>query len=193
MKVLDEPRDASTAAVGGQQRESPVFPVNNERSDLSEPRTERGGRESRQFHSAFPVCIPTGVVRSDSNSGKLGVGWRSPGRKNANLPESDAGVSPSQVDGTARTGQANTHTDSFESFRYRPRLCAVTPVNSPTNRYQAYHPPQRLTACAQPGVPPPGTVPPVVSARPPPRERGSHTSLRFISAYRNRPPRMTFR
>ena len=66
-----------------------------------------------------------GVVQYDNNSGKVGVGWRSPviarlrlagsqkspisGHiKNASLPESDSAVRRSQVDGTARTGQADT-------------------------------------------------------------------------------------
>ncbi len=44
-----------------------------------------------------------------TNSGNVSVGWRSPGPTNASLPKSDSDVSPSQVDGTARTGHADIH------------------------------------------------------------------------------------
>jgi hypothetical protein len=80
--------------------------------------------------------MPTGVVHRDSNSGKVGVVWRSPAIagcnpassqksmisddiKNASLPESDYAARHSQVDGTARTGQADTqaHHTSHEVRR----------------------------------------------------------------------------
>ena len=83
--------------------------------------------------------MPVRVEHKDDNSGKVGVVWRSPVIKNASLPESDSDVSPSQVDGTARMGQADT---------------------------QAHHSRKGLTACVQTGVPVKGILPPVVSARP---------------------------
>jgi hypothetical protein len=52
--------------------------------------------------------MPTGVVQLVSNSGKVGVVWRSPVIKNASLPESGFVARRSQADGTARTGQADT-------------------------------------------------------------------------------------
>ena len=100
--------------------------------------------ESRHFHSAFHDFMPAGGVSINSNSGKVGVVWRSPVIKNASLPESDSDVSPSQVDGTARTGQADT---------------------------QAHHSRKGLTACVRTRVPARGILPPVGPARPTPRER----------------------
>jgi hypothetical protein len=126
--------------------------VSDECSDaLSEPRTEQGGRESRHFHSALHGFMLNGVVPRGNNSGKVGVVWRSPVIKNASLPESDADASPNQVDGTARTGQADT---------------------------QAHHSLTGLTACVQTGVPARGILPPVMSARPTPCERKPRRSRR---------------
>ncbi len=109
------------------QRESPALPVSDECSDaLSEPRSEQGGREARTLRAT---------------TGKVGVVWRSPVSKNASLPESDFAARRSQVDGTARTGQADT---------------------------QTHHSLTGLTACVQTGVPARGILPPVVSACPAP-------------------------
>ena len=48
------------------------------------------------------------VAPQDSDPGNVGAVWRSPVIKNASLPESDSAVRRSQVDGTARTGLADT-------------------------------------------------------------------------------------
>ena len=121
------------------QRESPALPVRGECSDTSRNREpNRVGVNRVQFHSACRGFMPAGVVHERSNSGKVEVNWRSSGIKNASLPESDSAVRRSQVDGTARTGQADT---------------------------QAHHSHTGLTACVQAGVPVRGILPPLVSAR----------------------------
>ncbi len=48
--------------------------------------------------------MSSGFVSEATNSGKLEVRWRSSGVTNASLPEADAAVRPSRMDGTARTG-----------------------------------------------------------------------------------------
>ena len=139
------------------QRENPTLPVSDECSDTqSEPRSEQGGSESRTLRATNKKLKSGGAGTASSYSGKVGVVWRSPviarlrlagsqksqisGHiKNASLPESDFAVRRSQVDGTARTGQADT---------------------------QAHHSRQGPTACVQTGVPARGILPPLVSARP---------------------------
>ncbi len=66
--------------------------------------------------------MSAGFVLEDTDLGKLEVGWRSSGITNASLPESDADVSPSQVDGTARTGLADIHAH-HASHEARRRAC----------------------------------------------------------------------
>jgi len=87
------------------------------------------------------LCSPEVVLRN-TNSGKVEVVWRSSVIKNASLPKSDFAVRHSQVDGTARTGQADT---------------------------QARHSREGPTACVQTGVPTRGILPPLVSDPPDPK------------------------
>ena len=80
--------------------------------------------------------MPAGAEHRDNNSGNVGVVWCPPVTKTTSLPELDSDVSPSQDDGTARTGQADT---------------------------QAHHSHQGPTACVQIRVPVRGLLAPVGS------------------------------
>jgi len=86
----------------------PPFPRRASDPTNRNRRLSRAGVKRVHFHSACHGFIRPVVVHGSSNSGKVEVDWRSSSIKNASLPESDSAVGRSQVDGTARMGQADT-------------------------------------------------------------------------------------